>query len=157
MDGPGRGPTTAGRVKQGRGREAEAEAFRNTFSLRDITSAAARERRMPREGKEEKERERESIPRQEEESLKCFEVFEQQQTHGDEEESENETECCGGRGKEEGGMMPLSLAAAAAWLVLEFPPARACKRGRRCDGGALSFDTTCVLITTWKQRMRGGK
>ena len=58
MDGPGRGPTTAGRVKQGRGREAEAEAFRNTFSLRDITSAAARERRMPREGKEEKERER---------------------------------------------------------------------------------------------------
>ena len=53
MDGPGCGPTTAGRVKQGREEEGaeEEEAFRNTFSLRDITSAAARERRMPREGK----------------------------------------------------------------------------------------------------------
>ena len=52
MDGPGCGPTTAGRVKQGReGGAEEEEAFRNTFSLRDITSAAARERRMPREGK----------------------------------------------------------------------------------------------------------
>ena len=51
MDGPGCGPTTAGRVKQGREEEgAEEEAFRNTFSLRDITSAAARERRMPKRG-----------------------------------------------------------------------------------------------------------
>ena len=68
MDGPGCGPTTAGRVKQGREGGAEEEAFRNTFSLRDITSAAARERRMPKEGKREerehsapKEREREEF------------------------------------------------------------------------------------------------
>ena len=64
MDGPGCGPTTAGRVKQGREEEGaeEEEAFRNTFSLRDITSAAARERRMP---KEEKREEREhSAPKE---------------------------------------------------------------------------------------------
>ena len=47
-------PNNSGEGKAGkRGGEGaeEEEAFRNTFSLRDITSAAARERRMPREGK----------------------------------------------------------------------------------------------------------
>ena len=45
-------PNNSGEGKAGkRGGGAEEEAFRNTFSLRDITSAAARERRMPREGK----------------------------------------------------------------------------------------------------------
>ena len=45
-------PNNSGEGKAGKrgGGAEEEEAFRNTFSLRDITSAAARERRMPREG-----------------------------------------------------------------------------------------------------------